>query len=125
VVIQERELVRDEPANKVGADVDLIGMHPHPLLLTVAALGGDQDRTGNRGIETGFTGYEVARNHHGRSPAPYQPDRKLRERTLAAIATLTTQGHAVGYCAIGALQDPRKDVNNLAAGSSALWTAFR
>jgi hypothetical protein len=40
VVIQERELVRDEPANKVGADVDLIGMHPHPLILTVAALGG-------------------------------------------------------------------------------------
>jgi integrase len=38
------------------------------LLLTVAALGGEQDRTGSRGIETGFTGYEVARNHHGRSP---------------------------------------------------------
>lgn len=40
----------------------------------------------------------------------YQPDRKLRERALAAIATLTTQGRAVGYCVAGALQDPRKDV---------------
>jgi S-DNA-T family DNA segregation ATPase FtsK/SpoIIIE len=26
----------------------------------------------------------------------YQPDRKLRERTLAALAALTTQGRAVG-----------------------------
>jgi DNA segregation ATPase FtsK/SpoIIIE, S-DNA-T family len=40
----------------------------------------------------------------------YQPDRKLRERALAAIATLTTQGRAVGYCVVGALRDPRKDV---------------
>ena len=40
----------------------------------------------------------------------YQPDRKLRERALAAIATLTTQGRAVGYCVVAALQDPRKDV---------------
>jgi S-DNA-T family DNA segregation ATPase FtsK/SpoIIIE len=40
----------------------------------------------------------------------YQPDRKLRERALAALATLTTQGRAVGYCVVGALQDPRKDV---------------
>ena len=28
----------------------------------------------------------------------YQADRKLRERILAALATLTTQGRAVGYC---------------------------
>jgi DNA segregation ATPase FtsK/SpoIIIE, S-DNA-T family len=27
----------------------------------------------------------------------YQPDRKLRDRVLAALATLTTQGRAVGY----------------------------
>ncbi|MGO9080188.1 MAG: FtsK/SpoIIIE domain-containing protein [Streptosporangiaceae bacterium] len=40
----------------------------------------------------------------------YQPDRKLRERVMAALATLTTQGRAVGYCVIGALQDPRKEV---------------
>ncbi|MBO0822241.1 MAG: cell division protein FtsK [Actinobacteria bacterium] len=40
----------------------------------------------------------------------YQPDRKLRERALAAIATLTTQGRAVGYCVVAALQDPCKDV---------------
>lgn len=40
----------------------------------------------------------------------YQPDKRLRERALAAIATLTTQGRAVGYCVVGALQDPRKDV---------------
>jgi S-DNA-T family DNA segregation ATPase FtsK/SpoIIIE len=40
----------------------------------------------------------------------YQPDRKLRDRTVAALATLTTQGRAVGYCVVAALQDPRKDV---------------
>jgi S-DNA-T family DNA segregation ATPase FtsK/SpoIIIE len=40
----------------------------------------------------------------------YQPDRKLRERILAALATLTTQGRAVGYCVVAALQDPRKEV---------------
>jgi S-DNA-T family DNA segregation ATPase FtsK/SpoIIIE len=40
----------------------------------------------------------------------YQPDKKLRERTLHALATLTTQGRAVGYCVLAALQDPRKDV---------------
>jgi DNA segregation ATPase FtsK/SpoIIIE, S-DNA-T family len=40
----------------------------------------------------------------------YQPDRKLRDRALAAIATLTTQGRAVGYAVVAALQDPRKDV---------------
>jgi hypothetical protein len=32
-------------------------------------------------------------------------------RELAeAVATLTTQGRAVGYCVVAALQDPRKDV---------------
>jgi S-DNA-T family DNA segregation ATPase FtsK/SpoIIIE len=40
----------------------------------------------------------------------YQPDRKLRERVMNALATLTTQGRAVGYCVVAALQDPRKDV---------------
>ena len=40
----------------------------------------------------------------------YQPDRKLRERVMAALATLTTQGRAVGYCVVAALQDPRKEV---------------
>jgi DNA segregation ATPase FtsK/SpoIIIE, S-DNA-T family len=40
----------------------------------------------------------------------YQPDKKLRDRAIAAIAALTTQGRAVGYCVVGALQDPRKDV---------------
>jgi S-DNA-T family DNA segregation ATPase FtsK/SpoIIIE len=43
----------------------------------------------------------------------YQADRKLRERTLAALATLTTQGRAAGYCVIAALQDPRKEVLNI------------
>jgi S-DNA-T family DNA segregation ATPase FtsK/SpoIIIE len=43
----------------------------------------------------------------------YQADRKLRERTLAALATLTTQGRAVGYCVMAALQDPRKEVLNI------------
>jgi DNA segregation ATPase FtsK/SpoIIIE, S-DNA-T family len=40
----------------------------------------------------------------------YQPDRKLKERIMNAPATLTTQGRAVGYCVVAALQDPRKDV---------------
>ena len=43
----------------------------------------------------------------------YQTDRKLRERILAALATLTTQGRAVGYCVVAALQDPRKEVLNI------------
>jgi S-DNA-T family DNA segregation ATPase FtsK/SpoIIIE len=40
----------------------------------------------------------------------YQPDRKLRERIMNALATLTTQGRAVGYSVVAALLDPRKDV---------------
>jgi S-DNA-T family DNA segregation ATPase FtsK/SpoIIIE len=40
----------------------------------------------------------------------YQPDRKLRERVMNTLATLTTQGRAVGYAVVAALQDPRKDV---------------
>ena len=43
----------------------------------------------------------------------YQADRKLRERILAALATLTTQGRAAGYCVVAALQDPRKEVLNI------------
>jgi DNA segregation ATPase FtsK/SpoIIIE, S-DNA-T family len=43
----------------------------------------------------------------------YQADRKLRDRILAALATLTTQGRAVGYCVVAALQDPRKEVLNI------------
>src|SRR5207248_397961 len=40
----------------------------------------------------------------------YQPDRKLKEHIMNALATLTTQGRAVGYSVVAALQDPRKDV---------------
>ncbi len=40
----------------------------------------------------------------------YQPDKPLRTRIMAALATLTTQGRAVGYSVVAALQDPRKDV---------------
>ncbi|MFI7538729.1 FtsK/SpoIIIE domain-containing protein [Streptosporangium sp. NPDC049376] len=40
----------------------------------------------------------------------YQPDKGLRIRTIAALATLTTQGRAVGVGVLAALQDPRKDV---------------
>ena len=43
----------------------------------------------------------------------YQADRKLKERILASLATLTTQGRAVGYCVVAALQDPRKEVLNI------------
>ncbi|MBG0814656.1 FtsK/SpoIIIE domain-containing protein [Planomonospora sp. ID82291] len=40
----------------------------------------------------------------------YQSDRTLKQRISAALATLTTQGRAVGIGVMAALQDPRKDV---------------
>jgi DNA segregation ATPase FtsK/SpoIIIE, S-DNA-T family len=40
----------------------------------------------------------------------YHPDKPLRDRIKAALATLTTQGRAVGYAVVAALQDPRKEV---------------
>ncbi|MFI6818718.1 cell division protein FtsK [Nonomuraea sp. NPDC050328] len=40
----------------------------------------------------------------------YQSDRALRQRISSALATLTTQGRAVGVGVLAALQDPRKDV---------------
>ncbi|MCC9310050.1 hypothetical protein LN042_23775 [Kitasatospora sp. RB6PN24] len=43
----------------------------------------------------------------------YQSDRDLRRRAEAAIATLASQGRSVGFCLVGALQDPRKEVMNL------------
>ncbi len=43
----------------------------------------------------------------------YHPDKSLRERVKAALSTLTTQGRAVGYCAVAALQDPRKEVMSI------------
>jgi S-DNA-T family DNA segregation ATPase FtsK/SpoIIIE len=43
----------------------------------------------------------------------YLPDRQLRDRVKAALATLTTQGRAVGFCVVAALQDPRKEVMSI------------
>jgi S-DNA-T family DNA segregation ATPase FtsK/SpoIIIE len=43
----------------------------------------------------------------------YHPDKALRERVKAALATLTTQGRAVGFCVVAALQDPRKEVMSI------------
>jgi S-DNA-T family DNA segregation ATPase FtsK/SpoIIIE len=43
----------------------------------------------------------------------YLPDKGLRERVKAALSTLTTQGRAVGFCVIAALQDPRKEVMSI------------
>jgi S-DNA-T family DNA segregation ATPase FtsK/SpoIIIE len=43
----------------------------------------------------------------------YHPDKALRDRVKAALATLTTQGRAVGYAVVVALQDPRKEVMNI------------
>jgi S-DNA-T family DNA segregation ATPase FtsK/SpoIIIE len=40
----------------------------------------------------------------------YMPDRQLKARIAAALATLTTQGRAVGVGVVAALQDPRKEV---------------
>src|SRR5262249_59758111 len=42
-----------------------------------------------------------------------QPDRQLRDRVKAALATLTTQGRAVGYAVVDALQDRRKEVMSI------------
>jgi DNA segregation ATPase FtsK/SpoIIIE, S-DNA-T family len=43
----------------------------------------------------------------------YLSDRSIRDRIKAALATLTTQGRAVGYSVIAALQDPRKEVMSI------------
>ncbi|GAA2895062.1 FtsK/SpoIIIE domain-containing protein [Nonomuraea rubra] len=43
----------------------------------------------------------------------YQTDRQLKHRISAALATLTTQGRAVGVGVLAALQDPRKEVMNI------------
>jgi S-DNA-T family DNA segregation ATPase FtsK/SpoIIIE len=43
----------------------------------------------------------------------YHPDKALRERVKASLATLTTQGRAVGFCVVAALQDPRKEVMSI------------
>ncbi|GAA3016526.1 FtsK/SpoIIIE domain-containing protein [Streptosporangium longisporum] len=43
----------------------------------------------------------------------YQPDKGLKLRIMAALATLTTQGRAVGVGVMAALQDPRKEVMNI------------
>jgi S-DNA-T family DNA segregation ATPase FtsK/SpoIIIE len=55
----------------------------------------------------------------------YQPDRKLKERIMLALATITTQGRALGFCVVAALQDPRKDVltirNLFLTGSRCGW----
>ena len=69
---------------------------------------------------TRYTERVAVRLVSGQSPADlavkvafltaYQRDRKLRERIMAALATLTAHGRAVGYAVVAALQDPRKDV---------------
>jgi S-DNA-T family DNA segregation ATPase FtsK/SpoIIIE len=40
----------------------------------------------------------------------YMPDRDLRKRITNALAVLLTQGRAVGFSVVAALQDPRKEV---------------
>jgi S-DNA-T family DNA segregation ATPase FtsK/SpoIIIE len=40
----------------------------------------------------------------------YVPERKIRDRVTQAIALMLTQGRAVGFIVVAALQDPRKDV---------------
>jgi S-DNA-T family DNA segregation ATPase FtsK/SpoIIIE len=43
----------------------------------------------------------------------YLSDRAIRDRIKASLATLTTQGRAVGYSVVAALQDPRKEVMSI------------
>ncbi|MEU5692126.1 FtsK/SpoIIIE domain-containing protein [Actinosynnema sp. NPDC020468] len=40
----------------------------------------------------------------------YQQDRQLRERAARAVQTITSQGRAPGFCVVGLVQDPRKEV---------------
>jgi len=40
----------------------------------------------------------------------YMPDRELRNRIINWLAVLLTQGRAVGFVVVAALQDPRKEV---------------
>ncbi|MEU0521362.1 FtsK/SpoIIIE domain-containing protein [Streptosporangium sp. NPDC006007] len=101
-----RELFGDHYAADPAACVELLE----------AAVKVMQERAGR------FAG--VRRNHTPTSQDPfvlvvvdevafltaYQPDKVLRVRTIAALATLTTQGRAVGVGVLAALQDPRKDV---------------
>lgn len=37
------------------------------------------------------------------------PDKKLRDRAEKAISTILVLGRALGYCLVGAVQDPRKE----------------
>jgi DNA segregation ATPase FtsK/SpoIIIE, S-DNA-T family len=39
--------------------------------------------------------------------------RMVAQMSMAALATLTTQGRAAGYAVVAALQDPRKEVLNI------------
>jgi S-DNA-T family DNA segregation ATPase FtsK/SpoIIIE len=43
----------------------------------------------------------------------YLPDKHLRDQIKAALATLATQGRAVGFAVVAALQDPRKEVMSI------------
>jgi S-DNA-T family DNA segregation ATPase FtsK/SpoIIIE len=43
----------------------------------------------------------------------YVLDKRIRDRAKAALAILTTQGRALGYCVVAALQDPRKEVMSI------------
>ncbi|MBI1758268.1 MAG: cell division protein FtsK [Actinobacteria bacterium] len=40
----------------------------------------------------------------------YAPTREIKSRVTTALSLLLSQGRAVGFCVIAALQDPRKDV---------------
>ena len=53
----------------------------------------------------------------------YQADRKLKDRILAALATLTTQGRAVGYCVVAAVLTPPDPISqtSLALPTIALY----
>jgi DNA segregation ATPase FtsK/SpoIIIE, S-DNA-T family len=86
-------------------------------------------------LEDAVAGMQVraamfAGKHRGHTPTPEHPfivvlvdevafltayltNRAIRDRIKAALATLTTQGRAVGYSVIAALQDPRKEVMSI------------
>jgi S-DNA-T family DNA segregation ATPase FtsK/SpoIIIE len=96
-------------ADQAAAMVDLLEAAVAEMHQRAAAFGG---RTRTFAVSIEFPFLVVLIDELAFLTA-YQPERDLRKRAEAAIATLTSQGRSVGVCVVGALQDPRKDVISL------------
>ena len=96
-------------ADQAAAMVELLEAAVAEMHNRAAAFGG---KTRTFAVTSGFPFLVVLIDELAFLTA-YQPERDLRKRAEAAIATLTSQGRSVGVCVVGALQDPRKDVISL------------